>query len=313
MDADDVIATLSSRVGVDYLKRRLMLEAAYESRVRRFPRSFFHLERWWSIHSVIRNSLRSVGLYRRAQRNLRRLELRSNDVRLSGLPLALHGFRLLQISDPHLDMSADTPDTLIANVRHLDYDLCVLTGDYRTRTFGPYRPTLEALARVRPHLKGPVYAVLGNHDTIRLVPGMEALDIRVLLNDAIAIDREASVWLAGIDDAHYFKLFDMKRAAATIPPGAISILLSHTPEVFRDAASAGFRVMLSGHTHGGQICLPGGIPIITDTHYCPRRYTRGAWHYENLIGYTSTGSGASIVDVRLNCPPEVTLHRLVRA
>ncbi|HSD96826.1 MAG TPA: hypothetical protein VLB06_06745, partial [Sulfuricaulis sp.] len=87
------------------------------------------------------------------------------------------------------------------------------------------------------------------------------------------------------------------------------ILLSHTPEAYRNAAHAGFRLMLCGHTHGGQICLPGGIPIITDAD-CPRALVAGPWMYHGLIGYTSVGAGASIVDVRLNCPPEITLHRL---
>ncbi len=69
--------------------------------------------------------------------------------------------------------------------------------------------------------------------------------------------------------------------------------------------------MLCGHTHGGQICLPGGIPIIYDAQ-CPRKLASGCWTYHNLLGYTSTGTGSSIADVRLNCPPEVTLHHLRR-
>jgi predicted MPP superfamily phosphohydrolase len=101
----------------------------------------------------------------------------------------------------------------------------------------------------------------------------------------------------------------MAKARAGIPANAASILLWHTPEAYREAEQAGFHLMLSGHTHGGQICLPGGFPLIIDAD-CPRRYAKGAWRYQNLIGYTSTGSGTSIADVRLNCPPEVTLHKL---
>jgi hypothetical protein len=89
----------------------------------------------------------------------------------------------------------------------------------------------------------------------------------------------------------------------------MSILLSHTPEAYRRAAHAEYNLMLCGHTHGGQICLPGGLPVLTDT-ASPRRFARGAWCYHGMIGYTSAGAGTSIVDVRLNCPPEVTLHRL---
>ena len=70
--------------------------------------------------------------------------------------------------------------------------------------------------------------------------------------------------------------------------------------------------MLSGHTHGGQVCLPGGIPVLIDT-ATPRAFARGAWRYHTMAGYTSVGCGASVVDVRLNCLPELTLHRLQRA
>jgi len=71
-------------------------------------------------------------------------------------------------------------------------------------------------------------------------------------------------------------------------------------------------VLLSGHTHGGQICLPGAIPIILDS-VLPRRMGAGAWTYRGMRGYTSVGVGSCILPVRLNCPPEITLHRLLRA
>jgi hypothetical protein len=190
----------------------------------------------------------------------------------------------------------------------------VLTGDYRYRTRGPYEPALAGLARLRPHLlKEQVYAVLGNHDSIRMVPGMEDLGIRVLLNESVRLERHgAAIHLAGIDDAHYYRVDNLHKAAHDIPHEAVSILLSHTPETYRNAAHADFNLMLSGHTHGGQICLPGGIPLITDAD-CPRAYVRGPWRYHDLVGYTSVGAGSSIVDVRLNCLPEITLHRLQRA
>ena len=92
---------------------------------------------------------------------------------------------------------------------------------------------------------------------------------------------------------------------------SFSILLSHTPEVYRQAAHAGFDLMLSGHTHGGQICLPGGVPLTLDSG-C-RAIGAGAWRYDAMAGYTSVGAGSSIVPVRFNCPPEITLHRLHRS
>jgi predicted MPP superfamily phosphohydrolase len=197
-------------------------------------------------------------------------------------------------------------------IQPLSYDLCVLTGDYRARTFGPVDPTLVELRRLRPNIVGPVYAILGNHDSIRMVAPMETMGYRMLLNEWVRIERgEGSIYLSGIDDAHYYRLQNFHRAAHDIPNHAVSILLSHTPEVYRHAAHAGFNLMLCGHTHGGQICLPGGIAVLTDSDI-PRRLTLGPWRYHDMAGYTSAGAGSCIVDVRLNCPPEVTLHRLRR-
>jgi predicted MPP superfamily phosphohydrolase len=172
---------------------------------------------------------------------------------------------------------------------------------------------MQALAALRPHLGEAVYAVLGNHDSIRMVPAMEDMGIRVLMNESVRLERgDEALYLAGIDDAHYFRTHGYHKAADGVPPDAVSVLLSHTPEAFRHAAHCGFSFMLCGHTHGGQICLPGGVPILTDSD-APRHTARGAWRFGEMQGYTSVGCGASIVDVRFNCPPEVTLHRLVRA
>jgi predicted MPP superfamily phosphohydrolase len=132
----------------------------------------------------------------------------------------------------------------------------------------------------------------------------------MLINETIALQREdATLYLAGIDDPHFFQLDNIQKAAEEIPSSAASVLLSHSPEPYRKAAHAGFNLMLSGHTHGGQICLPGGFALMNNAD-CPRRYCRGAWQYHTMHGYTSVGSGASVVGVRYNCPPELVLHRL---
>lgn len=304
---------LAARLGRVHLRQRLGLESEYEAQVFRSGTHFFHLENWFLAHAVIRTTLGLVGLHGRGRRNVLKIRMVRNEVRLASLPAAFDGYTILHLSDLHLDMSADFVHALIERVRAADYDLCVLTGDYRYRTRGPYAPALDGLARLRPHLKEPVYAVLGNHDTIRMVPGMEDLGIRVLLNESVTLERDgATIHLAGIDDAHYYRVDNLHKAAHDIPHEAVSILLSHTPEPYRNAAHADFKLMLCGHTHGGQICLPGGIPLITDAD-CPRAYARGPWRYHDLVGYTSVGAGSSIVDVRLNCLPEITLHRLQRA
>lgn len=304
------LTTLEQRLGRLHVRQRLGLERDHEARIFRTGTHFFHLENWHSIHSVIRNSLRAVGLHARGRRNALAIEVREREVILPGLPRDFDGYTLLHLSDLHVDMTPEFVPALVERVRPLEYDACVLTGDYRARTFGPYAETLAGLERLRPHLRDMPYAVLGNHDSIRMVPGMEAAGYRVLLNEWVKISRGGSaLYLSGIDDAHYYRMENFHRAAQDIPDDATSILLSHTPETYRHAAHADFDLMLCGHTHGGQICLPGGTPILTDAD-CPRAFVRGAWTYHKMRGYTSTGAGSCIVDVRLNCPPEVTLHRL---
>jgi len=297
---------LQARVGKIHLQQRLGIERDYERRIFGQGRNFFHIENWSSLRGIIRNSLRLVLLHGRARRNARRILLRHNRIPLAGLPRAFDNFTILQVSDLHLDMADDFPRTLIEAVREVNYDLCVLTGDFRGETYGPYEQAMDGMRQVRPHLQGDVYAVLGNHDTICMVPGLEAMGVRMLLNEKVKLEREgAHIYLAGIDDAHYYRADNIEKAADAIPEGAVSILLAHTPEIYRHAAHADFNLMLCGHTHGGQICLPGGLPLM-----CNARCCAGAWSYQGMAGYTSTGSGACVVDVRLNCPPEITLHTL---
>lgn len=304
------LAALEVRIGRTHLRQRLGLEGEHEAHVVRRGTHFFHLENWYSVHGLIRGALTLMGLLGRGRRNVLNIQIRENAVWLNRLPAAFDGFTLLHLSDLHIDMGQEYLNRLVARVQGLTYDICVLTGDFRFRTFGPYAPTLEALATLRPHLGERVYAVLGNHDTIRMVPGMEALGIRVLMNESVLLERGGeTLALVGIDDAHYFRTHNFHKAMTDVAPDSCTVLLSHTPETYRHAAHTDFSLMLCGHTHGGQICLPGGIPILTDSD-APRSIARGAWQHHSMQGYTSVGCGASIVDVRLNCPPEITLHRL---
>jgi hypothetical protein len=309
----DLLAKLEQRLGRLYTSQRLGIEKDYEQRVFGRGINFFHFENWYSIHSIIRNSLKLTGLYWRGRSNAERIQIRHNQIQRADLPTVFNGFTILHISDMHADMSRGAMQRSAELLDVLTYDLCVLTGDYRGKTFGPFDTALEAVGQVRSHLKGPVYGVLGNHDTIQMVPGLEAMGIRMLLNESETIVRgDQRIHLAGIDDAHYYRVDNIEKAASSIPHDEFSILLSHTPEIYRQAAHADFNLLLSGHTHGGQICLPGSIPITLDS-VLPRYMASGPWKYHNMFGYTSVGVGSCIVAVRLNCPPEITLHRLQTA
>lgn len=301
---------LLNRVGEYHLKLRLGIERDHQAKVFGQGLNFFHIENWYSVHGLIRLALRLSLLHGRGRRNARAIRVETNRVVMPGLPDAFDGFTVMQLSDLHLDMAPDLTHALIEAVRSARYDICVMTGDYRARTYGPCDDTVTRLERLRLHLNGAVYAVLGNHDSIRLLPALERMGVRVLLNESLMLERGGEhIWLAGIDDPHYFRADNLEKAAAAIADDGVSVLLSHSPEVFRHAAHAGFDLMLSGHTHGGQICLPGGTPLMCNAR-CPRSLCRGAWRHHGMQGYTSRGSGASVVDVRLNCPPEITLHSL---
>ena len=309
---EDILRKLAERLGPLHAKQRLGIETDHEAQIFGQGLILFHIGTWYPVHSVIRNALKLTGLYWRGRRNTERILVKRNDVMFRELPPLFDGFTILHISDMHVDMNEGAMRRLIELIGGMRYDLCVLTGDYRGKNCGPFEATLDGVARVRAHLKEPVYGVLGDHDTIQMVPGLEAMGIRMLLNECAAIVRgDQQIYLAGIDDAHHFRVDNIEKAALQIPYGEFSILLSHTPEIYRQAAHADFNLLLSGHTHGGQICLPGSIPIILDS-VLPRRMGAGAWQYHNMSGYTSVGAGSSVVPVRLNCPPEITLHCLRR-
>jgi predicted MPP superfamily phosphohydrolase len=309
--ANQVIRTiLEQRLGRRHARQRLGIEKDHEAQVFGQGINFFHIENLALSHVLIRAALMATGLYWRGIRNAARVDIRHNRIESPQLPKAFDGFTIVQLSDLHVEMSKAALERVIELLGGARYDVCVLTGDYRGATSGPYDTTLAAMARVRAGLKGPIYGVLGNHDTICMVPGLEAMGIRMLLNESEVLERDGQrLHLAGIDDAHFYGMDNIEKAAAAIPDDEFSILISHTPEVYRQAAHADFNLLLSGHTHGGQICLPGGIPITLDS-ILPRSMGAGAWKYHDMIGYTSVGAGSSVVPVRFNCPPEITLHHL---
>ena len=301
-----VLSALEERLGRRYARQRLGIEKDHEAQVFGQGINFFHIENLKLSHALIRAVLVGSGLYWRGAGNAGKVELRQNRIASPHLPQAFDGYTILQLSDLHVEMSEAAMRRVIALVKGLQYDLCVLTGDYRGDTYGRYDATLAGMAEVRAALNGDVYGVLGNHDTICLVPGLEAMGIKMLLNESVTLERGgARIHLAGIDDAHFYQMDNIEKAASGIPHDEFSILLSHTPEVYRQAAHADFNVLLGGHTHGGQICLPGRVPITLDS-VLPRSMGSGAWRHNDMLGYTSVGAGvcipcASIVRRRLRC------------
>lgn len=268
-----------------------------------------------SVRSLLGLMASALGVARRGARNAQSVALRENVVAIPHLPAGLDGFRVLHLSDLHVEHSEGqlvrVRDLLRSGVR---FDACVFTGDFRADVRGDVCRTVPPMRRLASLIRQPMYAVLGNHDPLDLAAHLEKAGIRVLCNESELLRvGGAHLCIAGIDDAHYFGTGDVASAAAANPAADVAILLSHTPAVYAEAAAAGFHVLLSGHTHGGQICLPGGVPVMVEAPRLPRHMARGPWRFGALCGYTSTGLGTSLAPLRFNCPPEVTLHTLTRA
>jgi predicted MPP superfamily phosphohydrolase len=310
--AEEIARALEARLGRVYVRQRLGIERDREAQASGKTLGPLRIEKFAIADAIIGAILRLSGTYWRGRANAAGVRLRDNEVRSARIPPAFDGFTILHLSDLHADISADAMAATARVVGDLRYDLCVLTGDYRGRTHGSFQSTLRHMTPISEALRGDIYGVLGNHDSILMVPDMERMGIRMLLNEHVLIERDGSrIVIAGIDDAHSYRMDNIEKAIAAADQDAFSILLSHTPETYRHAFHTGFDLLLAGHTHGGQICLPGGVPVILQA-TLPRSMGCGAWSYRGMQGYTSVGAGSCGVPVRFNCPPEVTLHRLRR-
>lgn len=302
---------LAARLGEEHARERVQREERIWRRKNRLGAGAI-----WErtvIPWTVRTGLRVMGLSRRAYREFLDVRVVENIVTLPSLPPAFDGFRLLQISDLHSDLDAALIDRVIELLGRAGFDRCVLTGDYHNQIGAPWDESVAMTLRLMPHLGAEPLAILGNHDFLAKVPPFEAAGLRVLLNESVALERDgARLWICGVDDAHLFRTHDLRAAAAGIPDGGCRILLSHSPETWREAAGLGYALHLSGHTHGGQICLPGGFPIVRKAPV-PRALLAGPWREGAMIGYTSRGTGSCSVAARLNCPPEITIHILQSA
>lgn len=310
--ADVDYQKLEERLGRRHLAQRLTIQTHHVARLFGSGKVWFHIEHIRTLHRIIRSLLRGCGLYGRGHRNALAVQVTRRDLPCPDLPDAFNGFRLLHISDTHIDGNPKLIDILIRLIEPLEYDLCVITGDFREGTFEDYLTPARRMTELRKHIKADTFAVLGNHDAIEMVPALEEGGIRMLLNEHSSIEKNgARLWLAGVDDPHYYETDNLDQALEGIPEEGFKILLAHSPEICRKAAFAGINLYLCGHTHAGQICLPGGRPLLTNSR-CPRGCHSGPWTYEAMTGYTSAGAGTSSVAVRFNCPPEISLLRLVK-
>jgi uncharacterized protein len=273
---------------------------------------------WYGLLAATRAfdwALKAVGLHERGYRNACTLAVRDVDHVLARVPGAFDGFTILQLSDLHLDGMPELVDLALDALGDREVDLCVLTGDYRTELHGPIGPAMRSLRRLVDGIRARmgVLGILGNHDDCHMVAPLEEMGVRMLINESVTLDRgDAHITLVGTDDVHYFYTDQALHALEAARGAAFSIALVHSPELYEEAARAGVDLYLCGHTHGGQVCLPGGVPIITHLNR-GRRFVRGVWQYQGMRGVTHCGTGTSGIPVRFNTRGEILVHHLRRA
>jgi hypothetical protein len=228
------------------------------------------------------------------------------------LPAAFDGTKILFISDFHINALPELETKILDLAREVDYDFCILGGDYGFENNKASESTEQIMDRIAKCLTEmtPVFGVLGNHDLYSMGQLLENCGVKMLVNDSDVIEKDGQkLFVAGIDDCHYYLAEDVAAASENVDSDTFGIMVTHSPESYEKIQQAGFDLSLSGHTHGGQICLPGGIAIVANT-TAPRHMLKGKWKYRRMQGYTSTGVGSSGVVVRFFCKPEMALITL---
>ena len=249
------------------------------------------------------------------------LSIEHERIQLNRLPKVFDGFRVVQLSDVHHGPFSTTEqiERAVDTANRLQPDIIALTGDYISKERQYAAPCAEMLGRLKA--KYGVFAVLGNHDHwtdgAMMAEALEAEGIRVLCNEHTRIHRgQANLCVAGIDDV-MVKRDDLPTALAGTTREEARILLAHNPAIIREAARAGVDLVLSGHTHGGQInwqLLTGkkDTPLRRWLQRPSRRFLRGHAVLGSTQLYVNRGLGTVVVPLRYGCPPEITLLELLK-
>ena len=312
----EIFEALKARIGERHLGKRLRVQVTYSAKMyfKAMKGQSFHPENTDLFGEVIKACLKLSLCYNLGAKNNLKYQVRRHDFVIRDLPPAFDGFKIMHLSDIHADAIQDRAQTLCTLLKAQQADICVITGDYRFKTHSSYQQSLEVMTEILQAINTPygTWGILGNHDFIEFVAPLERAGLSMLLNESVAIEKEGEkIWLNGVDDAHFYHCADLSKTLKDIPPQEINVLLSHTPEIYRQAALEEIDLFLCGHTHAGQICLPGGYPPMTNAD-CPLKFCRGRWKFLEMQGYTSAGTGSSGVPVRFNCAPEIAIHTLRR-
>ncbi|HYN24399.1 MAG TPA: metallophosphoesterase [Pyrinomonadaceae bacterium] len=242
------------------------------------------------------------------------LTVEHHPIYLRRLPKAFEGFRIVHLSDIHHSplTSREQIERAVDTANRLQPDIIALTGDYISHERQFAAPCAELLGRLRA--RHGVFAVLGNHDhwtdAALITDLFRAEGITVLVNQGMRFEQGGEAfWLAGVDDT-MVGLEDLPLALAGSLDDEMKLLLAHNPIILRRAARAGVDLVLSGHTHGGQVTLrsersASGRPR--------RRLLRGLGSQGETQIYVTRGLGTVVLPVRYGCPPEVSVLELRRS
>jgi len=239
------------------------------------------------------------------------LAIERQQIYLRRLPMALDGLRIVHLSDLHYGPLTDSRhlERAVRVANELRPDLIALTGDYISQDRVYAAPCAELIGRLRARFG--VYAVLGNHDhwtdAALITDLFRAEGITMLVNEGMRLDISGeSFWLAGVNDT-MVGLEDLSLALAGSSDNEMRLLLAHNPIILRRAARAGVDLVLSGHTHGGQVTLR---PEKNRSGRPRRRLLRGLGRRGNTQIYVTRGLGTVVLPIRYGCPPEVSVLEL---
>lgn len=242
-------------------------------------------------------------------------EITDTVIWLQRLPAALEGLKIVHLTDIH--HSLFTPREEVERAVHLanrlEPDLVALTGDYVTLSPAYIGPVARALGKLRA--RRGVFAVLGNHDfqvdPDEVTRALRAQRIRVLRNARYPLRAAGStLWLLGVDDL-WWGSDDLPQALGSVPARDPKVLLCHNPLGIWRASAHGIDLVLSGHTHGGQVRLPGLRSLYRSK--LGERFVEGWNRLSGTQIYVNRGIGKVLVPLRLGCPAEIACLRLHRA
>ena len=240
---------------------------------------------------------------------------------------ALHGLTILHVSDLHVEGPETWSVAALGQLQTLKPDIVLVTGDVITQPEGLI-PVSKALARLNSRLG--TFVTLGNHDHYHstlwqrftgeigrfsrptdVLEQLQRHGLMTLVNESCRLETEAgTVHLVGTDDP-YFGMADLALSYANVDEAEPVLLMAHSPDASILVAGRRCDLMLSGHTHGGQILAPGGLVRGMTNTLLPLPATYGLMVLEGTLTHVSAGIGTANLPVRFNCPPRATLLELV--